>query len=286
MADEPLRDEPLRDEPLHRDQSRDAAEPPPGIDVTVPHSARIWNYWLGGKDHYAPDRIAGEQFRDAFPAIADTARAFRAFLLRGIHYLAADAGIRQFLDIGTGLPTFHNTHEIAQRLAPTSRVVYVDNDPLVLAHARALLTSTPEGATDYLHADLREPATILRDAARTLDFEQPIALILSGILGHLADDEEVRGILDTLLAALPAGSYLLICDGTNTDETLNSAQEQHNEGGAVQYRLRSPSETEALFTGLELVEPGVVSCPLWRPEENAFGPPAPVDAYGGIARKP
>lgn len=256
------------------------------IDVTVPHSARIWNYWLGGKDHYEPDRLAGDQFRAAYPEIAATARAFRAFLSKGIHYLAADAGVRQFLDIGTGLPTFDNTHEIAQRVAPDARIVYVDNDPLVLTHARALLTSTPEGATDYLHADLHRPAPLLNAASRTLDFDEPVALILSGILGHLADDGEIRRILDALLGALPSGSYLLVCDGTNTDETLNSAQEQHNEGGQVRYRLRSPAEIEAFFSGLDLVEPGVVSCPLWRPDGDSAGSPALVDAYGGVARKP
>ncbi|WP_228450318.1 SAM-dependent methyltransferase, partial [Streptomyces alkaliterrae] len=261
--------------------------PAPEIDVSVPHSARMWNYWLGGKDNYAADRAAGDQFKANFPAIVDTARAFRAFLSRGIRYLADEAGMRQFLDIGTGLPTFDNTHEIAQRIAPESRIVYVDNDPLVLAHARALLTSTPEGATDYLHADLRDPAPILRDAARTLDLDQPVALILSGILGHLTDDDEAHRIVDTLLDALPSGSHLLVCDGTNTDETLNDAQREHNrDAETVQYRLRSPEQIAAFFKGLELVEPGVVSCPLWRPEPNRFGEPVHVDAYGAIGRKP
>lgn len=258
----------------------------PGIDVTVPHSARIWNYWLGGKDHYTPDRVAGEEFKANFPGIVDAARAFRSFLSRGIRHLTQDAAVRQFLDIGTGLPTFDNTHEIAQRIAPASRVVYVDNDPLVLAHARALLTSTPEGETNYLHADLREPAPILQNAAQTLDFEQPVALILSGILGHVVDDDEARRLVRELVAPLASGSYLLVCDGVDTDASLNEAQEQHNEGGAVQYRLRGPEQLASFFDGLELVEPGVVSCPLWRPEDNRFGAPVPVQAYGGIARKP
>lgn len=266
------------------DASQDDAVP--GIDVTVPHSARIWNYWLGGKDNYEPDRAVGEDFKANFPGIVDAARAFRSFLFRGIRYLADDAGVRQFLDVGTGLPTFDNTHEIAQGVAPESRIVYVDNDPLVLAHARALLTSTPEGATNYLHADLRETAPILQGAAKTLDFEQPIALILSGILGHVADDAEAKRLVGELVGSLASGSYLLICDGTNADQTLNDAQEQHNEGGAVQYKLRSPAELGAFFDGLELVEPGLVSCPLWRPEDNRFGPPVPVEAYGAIARKP
>ncbi|MBW1600978.1 SAM-dependent methyltransferase [Streptomyces sp. JJ66] len=258
----------------------------PVIDSSVPHSARIWNYWLGGKDNYEVDRIAGDQFREAFPAIAANARAFRAFLSRAIRYLVAEAGVRQFLDIGTGLPTVDNTHEIAQRVAPASRIVYVDNDPLVLTHARALLTSTPEGATAYLDADLHDPGAILKQARQTLDFGQPIALILSGILGHVMDTGEARGIVRELVSALPSGSYLLICDGTDTDETLKQAQAQHNEGGAVQYQLRSPAELAEFFTGLELVEPGLVSCPLWRPDATEIGEAVPVDSYGAVARKP
>ncbi|MEE1928498.1 SAM-dependent methyltransferase [Streptomyces sp. TRM 70351] len=258
----------------------------PVIDSSVPHSARIWNYWLGGKDNYEVDRIAGDQFREAFPGIAANARAFRGFLSRAIHYLAADAGMRQFLDIGTGLPTFDNTHEIAQRAAPASRIVYVDNDPLVLTHARALLSSAPEGATAYLDADLHQPDAILEQAARTLDFDRPVALILSGILGHVMDDGEARGIVARLMAALPSGSHLLVCDGTDTDATLNEAQERHNDGGAVQYRLRSPEGIAAFFTGLDLVEPGVVSCPLWRPAASEMGVPVAVDSYGGVGRKP
>ncbi|MCX2971219.1 SAM-dependent methyltransferase [Streptomyces sp. TRM70308] len=258
----------------------------PVIDTSVPHSARMWNYWLGGKDNYEVDRMAADQFRAAFPAIAANARAFRSFLSRAIRYLAADAGVRQFLDIGTGLPTVDNTHEVAQRVAPEARIVYVDNDPLVLTHARALLTSTPEGTTAYLDADLHDPGAILAQARQTLDFDQPIALILSGILGHVLDTGEAQGLVRELVAALPSGSYLLVCDGTDTDDTLRKAQDEHNEGGAVQYRLRSPEELAEFFTGLELVEPGVVSCPLWRPEPSQVGAPAHVDSYGGVGRKP
>ncbi|WP_308119258.1 SAM-dependent methyltransferase [Streptomyces sp. JJ38] len=262
------------------------AEPAPVIDSSVPHSARMWNYWLGGKDNYEADRIAADQFAAAFPAIAANARAFRSFLSRAIRHLAGEAGVRQFLDVGTGLPTVDNTHEIAQRVAPDSRIVYVDNDPLVLAHARALLTSTPEGATAYLDADLREPAAILAKARETLDFDQPIALILSGILGHVIDGDEARGIVAELVSALPSGSYLVVCDGTNTDETLNAAQAQHNEGGQVRYQLRSPEEIAEFFAGFELVEPGVVSCPLWRPDPAQIGTTVAVDSYGGVGRKP
>ncbi|MDK1476317.1 SAM-dependent methyltransferase [Streptomyces sp. 549] len=259
--------------------------PMPNIDSTVPHSARIWNYWLGGKDNYEVDRIAGDQFRAAFPGIPANARAFRYFLSRAITYLAAEAGVRQFLDIGTGLPTADNTHETAQRVAPESRIVYVDNDPLVLTHARALLTSAPEGATDYLNADLHDRDAIFAAAAKTLDFSRPVALILSGILGHVADLDEARAIVRGLMDQLPSGSYLLVCDGSDTNEVLNEAQRMHNANGQVQYHLRSPQQIASYFEELELVEPGVVSCPLWRPATTPFGEPAEVDAYGGVGRK-
>ncbi len=195
-------------------------------------------------------------------------------------------GIRQFLDIGTGLPTADNTHEIAQRVAPEARIVYVDNDPLVLAHARVLLTSTPEGVTDYLDADLHDTDAILRDAARTLDFDRPVALILSGILGHLADYEEARAIVKRLVDALPSGSHLVVCDGTDTDETLNEAQEHHNEGGASMYHLRSPEQIAGFFDGLELLEPGVTPCSRWRPETSTTGVLTEAHAYSGVGRKP
>src|SRR6266511_2626103 len=172
------------------------------LDTGVPHSARTWNYWLGGKDNFAIDREVGDRVREAYPQIVEVARASRAF-----RYLAGEAGIRQFLDIGTGLPTANNTHQVAQRVAPESHVVYVDNDPLVLVHARALLTSSPEGVTDYVDADLHDPDKILQEAARTLDFTKPVALMLMGILGHVKDDEEVRSIIKRLMDAMPSGSY-------------------------------------------------------------------------------
>jgi hypothetical protein len=258
---------------------------PPKIDTTVPQSARIWNYWLGGRDNYPVDRAAGEQFREAFPGIVDVARSSRQFLSRAVRYLAGEAGIRQFLDIGTGLPTADNTHQVAQRVAPDARIVYVDNDPLVLTHARALLTSTPQGVTDYIDADLREPDRIVQAAAKTLDFGQPIALMLMGILGHIVDDEEARSIVKRLLDALPSGGYLVLFDGTDTDRAGVEAQERYNQSGAVPYRLRSPAQIAGFFEGLELVEPGVVSCPRWRPEPDAGGP-ADADAFGGVGRKP
>jgi hypothetical protein len=181
----------------------------PDIDTSVTHSARFWNYLLGGRDNYAVDREAAEQILTFIPSLRDTVRAERAFLIRAVQYLVGSAGIRQFLDIGTGLPTANNTHEVAQASEPQSRIVYVDNDPLVLAHARALLTSTPEGATDYLHVDVRDPGTILRQAARTLDFTQPVGLMLLGILNFVTDTDEAHAIVDRLLSALPSGSYLV-----------------------------------------------------------------------------
>jgi hypothetical protein len=177
------------------DNSFTSSQVPPEINSNVPQTARIWNYWLGGTDNFPVDREVGDQILEAFPAIVENARASRAFLARAVRYLAGEAGIRQFLDIGTGLPTANNTHQVAQRVAPECRVVYVDNDPQVLAHARALLTSSPEGATAYIDADLRDPDKILQGAARTLDFTRPIAIMLMGILGHIADDSEAQSIV-------------------------------------------------------------------------------------------
>jgi hypothetical protein len=270
------------------DSSSAPGQQPPSIDTSVPHSARIWNYWLGGKDYYPVDREAGDQFREAFPGIVDVARTSRGFLTRVVRYLAGEAGIRQFLDIGTGLPTADNTHQVAQRVAPESRIVYVDNDPLVLTHARALLTSTPEGVTDYVDADLREPDKIVQGAAKTLDFTQPIALMLMGILGHVSNYDEAQSIVKRLLAALPSSSYLALYDGTDIDKADVEAQQQYNESGAIPYILRSPEQIARFFDGLELVEPGVVSVPRWRPDPADLGGglPAEVEASGGVGRKP
>ena len=259
-----------------------------GIDTTVPHSARIWNYWLGGKDNFAVDRAAGDAWRATFPGMREIARASRAFLTRSIQYLAQDAGIRQFLDVGTGLPTADNTHQVAQRIAPEARIVYVDNDPLVLAHARALLTSTPEGATAYIHADLRDPDKIVSEAADTLDFNQPVGLILSGVLGHVVNIDEARSIVRDLMDALPSGSYLSLNDGTSViaREELEQATQDYNDSGAMPYVQRTPEEIASFFDGLVLVEPGVVSCPRWQPDPVPGDPPAELDAFGGVGRKP
>jgi hypothetical protein len=262
----------------------------PLIDTTVPHSARIWNYWLGGKDNYQVDRVAGDQFRQAFPAIADIARASRQFLARAVRYLAGEAGIAQFLDVGSGLPAIDNTHEVAQRIMPSARVVYADNDPLVITHARAMLASTAEGATGYLQADIRDPAAVLGGAAATLDLGRPTALVLCGVLGHLTHLGQARRVVGELMAGLPAGSYLVLSDGTSavTGQPAEQAQQEYNASGALPYVLRSPAEIAGFFSGLALVEPGVVSCSRWRPDVAAQGsgsPPPEVDAFGGVAGK-
>ncbi|MCX5554829.1 SAM-dependent methyltransferase [Streptomyces sp. NBC_00038] len=256
------------------------------IDTSVPHSARIWNYWLGGKDNYPVDEQAGDAYTDVFPGIVTIARSSRAFLRRNITYLVAEAGIRQFLDVGTGLPTADNTHQVAQRIAPESRIVYVDNDPMVLAHARALLYSTREGATAYVDANVMDPDRILAAAAETLDFTRPTALILSNILGHVADDEQARSIVTSLMDALPSGSYLSINDGSlGIDPVFERAQDAYNESGAVPYNLRTPDQITAFFDGLDLIDPGVASVPLWRPDATSPAP-EPIGEHGGLARKP
>lgn len=253
------------------------------IDTTVPHSARIWNYWMGGKDNYEVDRVAGDAYREIAPNIETMARASRVYLIRTVTFVARERGIRQFLDIGTGLPTYDNTHQVAQKAAPESRIVYVDNDPLVLRHAQALLTSTPEGVTDYVDADLHDPDTILEAAGKILDFSKPVALMLMGILGHIQDYEEAKEIVRRLQAALPPGSYFVHYDSTDTDAELKRAQEGYDDTGAVPYVLRSPRQITAYYEGLDLLEPGIVSCPLWRPEPGTT--PVPTDVYGGVAYK-
>jgi O-methyltransferase involved in polyketide biosynthesis len=268
-----------------------------GIDTTVPHAARVWNYWLGGNDNYAVDRKIGDEILALFPAQAEIARQSRAFLTRAVSYLAAEAGIRQFLDIGAGLPTANNTHEIAQRLAPESRIVYVDNDPLVLAHARALLASTPEGACDYVDASLQHPEKIIAEAARALDLAKPVAVMLLGILGYIPDEEKPGTIVARLMSRVPPGSYLVINDGTNVfhDQAENEPAEDSPRARAVAlyaatravpYHLRTPAQIEGFFAGLELVGPGVISVSQWRPEATPFGPPVRVDSFCGVGRKP
>jgi O-methyltransferase involved in polyketide biosynthesis len=267
-----------------------AAEPGGGgLDPAVSHSARIWNYWLGGKDNYAVDRKAGDRVAEMLPIIVMQARADRAFLGRAVRFLAGEAGIRQFLDIGTGLPTADNTHEVAQRVAPESRIVYVDNDPLVLVHARALLTSSPEGKTSYIDADLRNPDEILAQAAQTLDLAQPTALLLFGILHHIPDTGEAHSIVARLTAGLAPGSFLAINHSTSaiSGEAMEEAVRHWNQVGTPTMTLRTPEQVSAFFAGLELLPPGVVSCSRWRPEAGPDGElPAEVDEFCGVARVP
>ncbi|MFE9451018.1 SAM-dependent methyltransferase [Streptomyces sp. NPDC006739] len=257
------------------------------IDTGRPHTARIWNYWLGGKDNYEVDRAAGDQIRRLHPGIGEYARADRLFLGRAVRHLVRDVGIRQFLDIGTGLPTAANTHEVAQALAPDARIVYVDNDPLVLAHARALLTSTPEGRTDYLDEDLRNVDAILEHAARTLDFSEPVALMLLGVVIFVGDEEDPYGLVRRLTDRLPSGSHLVLSH-TITSPSMPDVDEAvgfWNEHGTPRLTQRTPEEVARFFDGLELLEPGVVSCSRWRPEHDNGAEPEEVAMFGGVARR-
>jgi hypothetical protein len=267
--------------------SSDEYEPLSRVDDTRPHSARIWNYWLGGKDNFAVDRQVGDQVSQILPSIVEQARADRAFLGRAVSHLAGDLGIRQFLDIGTGLPTAENTHEVAQRAAPDAKIVYVDNDPLVLVHARALLTSTPAGRTAYLDADLHEPATILDRAREALDFDRPIALMLVGVLHHVEDTGEALEIVGRLKDSLPAGSYLVVNHATNAvyGAASDDAVRHWNQFGKPSITLRPVAEIARFFDGFELLEPGVVSCSRWRPGTVDAGS-VEVDEFAGVARKP
>lgn len=266
--------------------SHESGELAKRLNPEVPHSARIWNYLLGGKDNYPADRAAGDKVCAVFPGMVDITRHSRAFIGRAVRYMAEQGGVRQFLDIGTGLPTVDNTHEIAQRVAPESRIVYVDNDPLVLVHAQALLTSRPEGVTAYIDADVRDPEYILREASRTLDFDRPVGLMLMGILGLVPDYDEARAIVNRLMDALVPGSFLGLNDGADTDPAYVRALSGHNKGGGVApYTPRSPRQIAGYFEGLELLEPGVTSCSRWRPEATPWGEPEEVAVFGGVARK-
>ena len=262
-------------------------EQTPRIDTTVSHSARIWNYWLGGKDNFLVDQEVGDQILGFVPELVRSARADRQFLARAIRYLTAEPGIRQFLDIGTGLPTVDNTHQVAQRIAPESRIVYVDNDPLVLAHANALLTSTPEGTCDYIEADLRDPDSILRQAAKTLDFSEPVAIMMLGIVNFVIDTAEAQRIVGQLTGALSTGSYLTISHPTTEvdAEPMIQAVQFWNEQGSAPMTLRTREEVLSLFEGMDLVEPGVVTCSRWRPDPAEVGEITDVTHFGGVARK-
>jgi SAM-dependent methyltransferase len=256
------------------------------IDTSVPHIARVYDYWLGGKDNFAPDRAAAEAAMREDPNVVEGVRGNRAFLARAVRYLAGQAGVRQFLDIGTGIPAADNTHEVAQDVAPECRVVYVDNDPIVLAHARALLTSEPGGATAYLDQDLRNVAEIIRAATGTLDFTEPVAVMLIGILHCIPDEDDPAGVIRQLMDAVPPGSYLVISHPATDINSpgVGRLASRLNELMPVKLRFRARAEVARFFDGLELVEPGLVRAPEWRPDSDAdLDNPAAV--WAGVARK-
>jgi hypothetical protein len=259
---------------------------PFGFDTSVAHNARVWNYWLGGKDNFQADREAGDRVYAMFPRIVDVARADRAFLARAVSF-GVDRGLRQFLDIGTGLPTADNTHEVAQRLIPEARVVYVDNDPLVLTHARALLTSAAPGVTSYIDADVRRPTQIIGEAGRTLDLSQPVGVMMLGVLNFVLDDAEAITVLDRLMAAMPSGSYLAVSHPTTElgGEANAQAMKFWNEHATPPITARGRDQVVRFFDGLELAEPGVVPIAKWRPDPALLHAPE-VALYAGVARKP
>ncbi|MGY1946314.1 SAM-dependent methyltransferase [Nocardia asiatica] len=237
------------------------------VRTDIPHSARIWNYWTGGKDYYEIDRIVGDRCIELNPDITTMAVQSRQFLIRTVRYLAAEQGVRQFLDIGCGLPTMLNTHEVAEAVAPDTRVIYVDNDPLVLTHARALMYSTTaEGVV--------------------LNFRKPIAVMFMGVLGLVEAYDEVRRIVDTLMGAAPSGSYLVMWHGTDDSRMYVDMCHAYASHGGVPFIPRLRSQVEAVFDGLEMVEPGFVSITQWHAPEAEVGEVRPVSAYGAVARKP
>jgi hypothetical protein len=257
----------------------------PDIDTSVAHIARVYDYWLGGKDHFTADREVGDEVLRIHPETALSVRENRAFLARAVRYLTAH-GVRQFLDIGTGLPTVDNTHEVAQAAVPNSRVVYVDNDPIVLAHARALLTSGPEGATAYLDADVRDVDTVLARARELLDFSQPIGVMLVALLHMLGDEDDPQGLADRYMTAMPPGSYLVLSHLASDVQvqTMTEMRRRINELMPQHVHMRTKDQVTAFFGGMPLVEPGVVLTHQWRPDLGAGG--AGGVLWAGVARKP
>jgi hypothetical protein len=273
-------------------EARDRSQRLARIDTTVAHPARRYDYWLGGKDNFPADRESGDQVAAAFPTIRLAVLENRAFLRRAVTYLAREAGIRQFLDVGTGIPTANNTHQVAQAVAPGSRIVYVDNDPIVLVHARALLTSSPEGATAYLDADLRDSDRILSspEVAKTLDLTRPVGLMLVAVMHFMMDSDEPYGAVSRLVDAMPSGSFLTVSQATN-DFLPPEAVDAIEAAGSrtrVPARMRSREEFARFFDGLDLVDPGIVSVAHWRDDDEPRPRPSEADigGYGAVARIP
>ena len=259
----------------------------PQVDISQPHWARVYDYWLGGKDNFAADREAAQQVIEAMPGIIPGVQAQRAFRGRAVRYLAAEAGIRQFLDIGTGLPAAGNTHEVAQRIAPESRIVYVDNDPMVLAHARALLTGSKQGACAYLHADLHEAKDILAEAERTLDFSLPVAVVLLGVMQFIPDADHPAGLVDTLKTAVPPGSHLVLGQPASDVDPVRMADAvtRLTKLTPEPVTMRTRAEILGFFDDLEMVEPGLVQLPAWRPDPADPPVKGPVPFWCGVGRK-
>jgi hypothetical protein len=260
---------------------------PYALDTRVGHIARVYDYWLGGKDNYAADREAAEQVIAAYPPVCTSVRAQRAFLGRAVRYLVAEQGQRQFLDVGTGLPSANNTHDVAQRIARDCRVVYVDKDPIVLMHARALLTSSPEGATEYVHADLRDTREILGHAAAILDFTEPVTIVLMGVLHCVLDSDGPAAVVAELLDAVPSGSYLVLSHPAKDVHASQMARAttRANALMAEPVTMRTHAEVSSFFDGLDLVDPGVVQLHRWRPGPEGPVPDHDIANYGGVARK-
>jgi hypothetical protein len=260
----------------------------PSFDISSAHPARVYDFLLDGKDNFAADRTAAEAIIEVSPVVFACVRANRAFLRRAVRYLAGEAGIRQFLDIGTGLPTAQNTHQVAQQVAPDCRVVYVDNDPIVLAHARALLTSAPEGACDYIDADLRDTGKVLSRAAETLDFGKPVAVMVLCTMQYVPDADGPHAIISRLMNAVPSGSYLAMSDTTrdiDTEVMTTGAQRYNAKLGTAVFTPRTGAEYMRFFDRLALVEPGLVPMPQWRPDPGT-DPAEVIPMYAVIGRKP
>ncbi|WP_436790701.1 SAM-dependent methyltransferase [Yinghuangia sp. YIM S10712] len=272
------------------DPANAQSDPTTAVDITRPSQARCWNNWLGGMHNFSGDRALANRLAAENPGLVERVRTTRHFLTRGVRYLAREAGIRQFLDIGSGLPVAGNTHEIAQQAAPDARVVYADNDPQVVLYAREILAAAEAEGVAYLDASLLEPKTVLDAASETLDLSQPVAIVLSGILGHVPTYEQARSIVEDLMAPLPTGSHLLSHDISDVDSHWRAIQTRHNKTAPLAYNLRSPEQIAGFFEGLELVDPGIVPVAEWRRDADSRysrdWADSVADLVGGIGRKP